>query len=734
MGQQAIPDDAGFHSAIDEGYESLAKTGEDGTLRLSVLVSGTYCAACIYKIESAVKTEPGVSHARLNFSTGQLNIEWQGKPAAANLFTRKIESLGYGVRPYDIAQENEQLESEEKFLLLCLGVAGFAMGNIMLVSIGLWSTTTETMGMVTRDFMHWISALIAIPTILFSGRPFFRSAFAALKAGHTNMDVPISVGLTLAGSMSLFETINHGEHAYFDSAVMLIFFLLIGRYFDFRARKKARSSASDLLSSLSGFAAILEDGKPRHVLIRELKEGQIVRVAAGEKFPVDGLVTEGASDADLSLVTGETVPVAIGPRAAVYAGTLNLSAPVTMTVMKEADNSLLADIVRLMDKAGQGQARYVRLADKMARLYTPVVHLLALITFLVWWGVVGIIWQKALMIAITVLIITCPCALGLAVPVVQVLATNRLMRHGILVKSGDAFERLATIDTILMDKTGTLTLGKPRLAGQGDPDHLRIAASLAAHSSHPLSLALVQACNDPLLPVTGVREHPGQGMEGIIEGRTLRLGSRRWCGDQNRPEHADYLELWLDIEGQPAIPFLFADRLRTDSADTIKAFHADGLYPVLLSGDRAPIVQKIAAECSIDRYLAEQSPPEKYTYLENLKEQGHKILMVGDGLNDAPSLSAADVSIAPGTAIGIAQNAADIIFMGEKMAPVYQAYDTARLTQKLVKQNFILAALYNAIAIPVAALGFLTPLLAALAMSGSSLIVIINSFRVRSDA
>lgn len=731
MGPQAVPNIADNHSEIEKGYESLVKSHPDGKNSLSVLVTGAYCAACIHKIERLLLHEKTVTHARLNFSTGHLSVEWDGPPALANHYVQKIENIGYGVRPYNISQIKEKNDEEQRFLLMCLGVSGFAAGNIMLLSVGLWTTSAETMGMATRDFMHWVSALIAIPTIIFSGRPFFRSALSALKSGHTNMDVPISVGLILTGAMSLFETISHGEHAYFDSAVMLIFFLLIGRYFDFQARKKAQNSASELLQSYSGFATVIENGIARHVLISDIREGQVLRIAAGEKFPVDGRILEGASDVDVSLVTGETVPVTVKPYTAVFSGTINLSAPVRMMASKPAEDSLLADIARLMEKAEQGHARYVRIADRAASLYTPVVHILALGTFLAWWGLIGLAWQESLMIAITVLIITCPCALGLAVPVVQVLATGRLMRQGILVKSGDALERLADIDTILMDKTGTLTLGKPVLIKFGSKDDLRLAASLASHSKHPLSLAIVSAYDGDLIPVEGLQEYPGQGLQASIDGKTIRLGSRRWCGRMDAENFA-HLELWLHMDGALPVPFVFSDQLRSDSVDTVRNFHKSGLYPVLLSGDRDIVVENIAHECLIETYRSECSPQAKFSYMEDLQKNGHKVLMIGDGLNDAPTLAGADVSIAPGTAISLSQNAADIVFMGERLNPVYEAYVTAKKSQALVRQNFALAVLYNLIAIPVAALGFLTPFLAALAMSGSSLIVIGNSIRVRS--
>lgn len=744
MGRRAIPNDTHIHSAVAPspssasstalGYDTLTQENEDGTLSLSVLVSGVHCAGCIQKIESALSKVEDITHVRLNFSTRRLALSWKGESKRANDFANIIENLGYGVQPYDPQTEKNTSVAEERFLLLCLGVAGFSMGNIMLLSVGLWTSSTETMGLATRDFLHWISAVIALPTILFSGRPFFRSALGALRNGHTNMDVPISLALFLAGSMSLFETINHGEHVYFDSAVMLMFFLLIGRYLDFRAKKNARSTATDLLTSLTGFATVMEGRADapitRRILIRDLREDMIVQVNAGEKFPIDGIMIEGETEIDTSLVTGESIPRKAEKGADVYAGTLNLSAPVLVKVAKAADDSLLSEIVRLMEKAGQGQARYVRLAEKAARLYTPVVHVCAAATFIGWFIFGGMVWQDALMISITVLIITCPCALGLAVPVVQVLATSRLMKNGIFVKSGDALERLAGIDTVLLDKTGTMTLGQPVLDGIDDTHNKIMAATLAHHSAHPLAKALASYHDGALLPFTDIQEHAGKGMQGMYQNKIIQLGSRSWCGDDSVPA-SDRIELWLSIEGKRPYPFYFTDALREDTANVIDQMKRDGLNPIMLTGDRDSVAKKIAKQAHVETFHAQQTPPQKFEIMEQLKKHNHKVLMIGDGLNDAPTLAGADVSIAPGSAIDMAQNAADIVFMGNKLSPVFEAYKTAIMTQKLVKQNFMLAVLYNMIAIPLAVCGMVTPLVAAIAMSGSSLIVIANSFRLR---
>ncbi len=713
------------------GYETLAKKESDGFTHLSVLVSGVHCAVCIQKIESRLGAEGAIQKVRLNFSTRRLEIIWQGKESLANEYVQLIQSLGYGVQPYDSKVEKEESVVQERFLLMCLGVAGFSMGNLMLLSVGLWSSSLELMGGATRELMHLISACIAVPTVLFSGRPFFYSALKALKNKTTNMDVPISLAITLACGMSLFEIFNHGEHVYFDSAVMLMFFLLVGRYLDFRARRSARSSATDLLSTLSGFATVLEDkGQQKSILISDLQEGMLVLVSVGEKFPVDGGIVHGNTQIDTSLVTGETLPREAKIGTEVYAGTLNIGAPVQVRVLKATDDSLLADIVRLMEKAGQAQAKYVRLADRAAQFYTPAVHFMAAATFLGWMFIAAVSWQVALLVAVTVLIITCPCALGLAVPVVQVLATGRLFKEGVLVKSGDALERLSSIDIAVFDKTGTLTLGKPVLMNLIESKDMALAVGLARNSSHPLSRALSKNFKGNLLDVQNIQEHAGKGVEGIYDGKRVRLGARKWCGDLEHVGNAQ-TEIWLDVEGRDPVLFSFEDALRPDAAGVVQALKEKGISSIMLSGDRDDVAQKIAQECGIKKVYAEKTPVEKFEILEELKKEGHRVLMVGDGLNDAPALAGADVSMSPSTAIDMAQNAADIIFMGDNLSSVVTVYNIALRTQSLVKQNFLLAILYNMVAVPLAVAGFVTPLFAAIAMSSSSLLVILNSFRLR---
>ena len=701
----------------------------DGTHGLNLLVEGMHCPSCVAIIENGLKKQPEITSARLNLSTKRLKVTWKGAPTLGDKWAQAVNDMGYRAVPFD-QETSETFEAkEEKFLLRCLAVAGFASGNLMLFSIPMWTSDGVEMGDGTRTLFHWIQVLIAIPAILYCGMPFYHSAWRALKEGHTNMDVPISVAVLLTTFMSLFEVSHHGLHSYLDSGVMLLFFLLIGRYLDARAKGKARGAAHDLLKMMTGFATLLHpDGKQEVIPLADIKEGMVLLVAAGEKIGADGEVLEGVSEIDTSLITGETMPQKVEIGTKLFAGTINISAPIRMRVTKAGERSLLSEIIKLMEHAEQSQARYVTIADKISGWYTPVVHILAAVTFLGWWVWGRLDWQVALLYATTVLIITCPCALGLAVPVVQVLASGKLMRQGILIKSGSALERLARITHIAFDKTGTLTVGKPELLGGYPAPQLQLAASLAAHSKHPLSQAISRAYKGELIALT-VQEVASCGLEANYQGKRVRLGRKDWCGVTSANED-NRLELLLSVEGQTSIRFTFADKLREDARSIVQQLQQAGLKTLLLSGDRQAVVENVAKEIGIAQAEAHLSPIEKCERLETLKQQGAQLLMVGDGLNDAPSLAAASVSMSPSSAMDITQNVADIVFQGERLKPVLTAWNVAKFSQKLVKQNFLLAILYNVVAIPIAVAGYVTPLVAAIAMSSSSLVVIANAMRL----
>jgi Cu2+-exporting ATPase len=707
---------------------AYARMDADGICSLHLMIDGAQCAACVWLIESALRQQEDVVAARLNLTTRRLALRWRGGTEEAARLAGLVQRLGYRVVPYDPERVRSLAGAEERRLLRALAVAGFAAANVMLLSIAVWAGLNGSMGAATRALLHWISALIALPAIAYAAQPFFRSAWSALRRGRTNMDVPISIGVTLAAAISLDETIIGGAQAYFESATMLLFFLLIGRYLDLRARGRARSAAEQLVRLMAAPATVVgEDGAPRRGPAASVAPGAMVLVAAGERIPVDGTVAAGVSSIDKSLIDGESLPAEIAPGGAVLAGMVNLLAPISVAVTATGQGTFLAEIVRLMEAAEQGRARLVALADRVARLYAPVVHILALATFAAWIFVAP--WQQALLTAVAVLIITCPCALGLAVPAVQVIASGRLMRRGILLKSATALERLAEIDTVVFDKTGTLTLGRLELrAPPPDAAALRLAAGIAAASRHPLSQALRRAA--PEAPaLSQVSEHPGAGLIAQTEEGELRLGSRAFCGVATEADDGSP-ELWLARPGKAPVRFVFGDTLRPDAAAVIAALKRSGKQVTLLSGDRAPAVAATAAALGIADWRAGLKPGAKAAFLADLAARGRKTLMVGDGLNDAPALAEAWCSISPATAADVSQTAADIVFQGSSLGAVTEVLGVARQSLRLVRQNIGFALIYNALAVPLAILGLVTPPVAALAMSSSSLIVVGNALRL----
>lgn len=716
---------------------AFVRRDANGLDTLELMVHGAKCAGCIRKIESGLLALPGVSDARLNLSTSRLRVAWSPGALAPAAITDALTRMGYGAAAFDPAAAMRQVDEEGRKLLRYLAVAGFAAMNIMMFSVPVWSGDGE-MGEGTRTLLHWISALIAIPAALYAAQPFFRSAWQALRVRRANMDVPISLAVFLTLGISIAETLQQGEHAYFDGITMLLFFLLIGRYLDHRLREQARTAARDLLALQSVTASRIErDGRVVAIGAGEIGAGDRLILAAGDRAPVDGVVIEGASDLDRSMLTGETIPQAVRVGDAIHAGVINLSQRLIVRATARAQDSSVAELARLIEAGEQGRARFVRLAEKAAALYVPVVHSLALATFLGWmfgpsllrfagfeFADVGL--RVALMNAVAVLIITCPCALGLAVPAVQVVATGRLFKRGVLVKSGDALERLAEVDVAVFDKTGTLTLGKPRLVSAVDPGVLQAAAALARISRHPLSRALVEAAG-PGAAVNDAREIPGEG----IEAGQMRLGRRSFAAPDCDDAADGAAELWFSSGEAPSVRFAFVDTLRVDATRAVAALRARGIAVELMSGDRPAAVEAAAREAGIERWSGGASPSDKTQRLAALRAEGKKPLMIGDGLNDAAALAAAYASASPGTALEASQAASDVVLQGANLMPLVEAIDVAKMARARALENLRFSALYNVVAAPLAAAGFLTPLIAALAMSGSSLIVTLNALRLQ---
>ena len=706
----------------------------DGVAAMDLVVDGVHCGACIAAIETGLRKQAGVRGARVNLASKRVTVEWNEGALEPPAILERLEALGYPAYPFSAETADSVDKASEQQLLRCLGVAAFAAMNVMLLSVSLWAGADSDSNSATRDLFHWLSALIALPCAAYAGMPFFISAARALRGGSLNMDVPISLGVVLALALSVFQTVAHQRDAYFDSALMLLTFLLAGRVLDQHMRRRTRDFAANLAAIRADRALKLVDGgEARETPIAAIHPGDLVLVRAGERAAVDGTVEDGRSEVDQSLVTGETLPVALSEGARIYAGTLNLTGALQVRVTKEAGDALLDEVNALLARAAEQRSSYVRLADRAARLYAPVVHLAAAATFLSWlW--LGAGWQQSLIVAITVLIITCPCALGLAVPAVQVVAAGALFRRGLILNSGEALERLAQAGTVVFDKTGTLTDPRPELANGADiaPEDLALAGSLALSSRHPLARTIARAAR-ATEPISG-HELPGQGVTALHEGRRLKLGSVAFCKAEAEaaPVAAAFPDASLIVLRTPERAIVFAVRqgLRPDARETVAAIGRSHEVEIL-SGDREPAVALIARQLGVAHFEYGLKPKDKIERLKALKAAGKRPLMVGDGLNDAPALAAAHVSISPISAAHIAQAQADALFLGERLAPVADALSLAAKARRLMVGNLWLSLVYNLLAVPLAVTGQVTPLVAALAMSGSSILVTLNALRAR---
>jgi P-type Cu2+ transporter len=735
--------------------ERIAALRADRAGRIILSLPNAGGVQSISVVEAALQAIPGVRSARVNLTLKRVSVEAEGSVTAAQLIA-VLEAQGQEAHELDPGLlSSTETDRQGRELLMRLGVAFFSMMNVMLLSVAVWSGAEDA----TRDLFHWISGAIALPTVIFAGQPFFKSAWASLRQGRLGMDVPISLALILASSISVYETAMSGHHAYFDAAVMLAFFLLLGRYLDHRTRAIARSAAEELAALEVPRAVLLVDGVEIETPIAAVAPGDTVLVRPGARMPVDGVVLHGASELDRSLLTGESLPVPAGQGTVVCAGEVNLTGPLTVQVTAAGKDSSLHRMADLVAVAEGTKTRYTSLADRASRLYSPLVHILSFSAFGYWMWATGGDVRYAINISAAVLIITCPCALGLAVPAVITSASGRLFRKGLLIKHGTALERLAEVDTVVFDKTGTLTLGTPEPVGLTDhpTEAVAIAAALAAGSSHPLARALAEGAKAASISpahVTDIREVPGHGIEGDHNGTRVRLGRADWCGADPLPQTATYLSI-AGRTGAPATPsasppprgegmgvggarpetqthaFAFTDRLRPGADKAVAALKAAGMQVELLSGDAEAPVCELADRLGIPHWQAGVLPAEKAARVAALTAEGRKVLMVGDGLNDTAALAAAHVSISPASALDAARVASDIVLLGQDIAPIADAVRISRQATRRMIENFLISGGYNIVAVPLALVGLATPLAAALAMSLSSITVSLNAMRLK---
>lgn len=679
-----------------------------------LILPSIHCLACIKAVEQALHSVPDIESARVNLSRKRVSILARNPAADPTPWIEHLSALGYEAHEARQTQGNTKMQG----LVLRLGISGFAMMNVMLLSVAVWSGATDA----TRDLFHWISAAIALPATLFCAEPFFSNAWSAIKARRLNMDVPIALAIFLACMVSVYETMHSGAHAYFDAALSLTFFLLAGRTLDAWMRSNARSAAADLAALEPRRVITLVEGQQQSRAIDDIAVGTEIHLTAGMRVPLDALLLSERTEIDRSALTGESETSIVLQGAHLTAGEIVVCGPISARTTVPSSQSTLRRMVELASIAEAARGRYSSLADRAAQLYAPVIHGLSLVGGMVWFFLTGDV-HKAVMVAIATLIITCPCALGLAVPAVATVATNRIFRLGALVKSDTALERLATVTTIAFDKTGTLTQSALIVPANFSIEECQVLKALAMASQHPLSQSLLPALADvTAAAVSGLKEYRGQGIWGRWNGQDVRLGSGAWVG----AEASTVFQF-----GKTIHPLSRTEHLIPGAKDTIRQLQDQGYDVHLVSGDKQASAAAMARDLNIAKVHAEMTPEAKQTFVADIQAKGEHLLMVGDGLNDTLALTQAWASIAPGSALEASQNAADIVLLDGDLAKIPETLRLAKSARRRILENFALAASYNAVAIPIALSGFASPLFAALAMSLSSITVTLNALRVR---
>ncbi|HEU0153054.1 MAG TPA: heavy metal translocating P-type ATPase [Arenimonas sp.] len=697
----------------------------DAGRQITVVVEGMRCAACAWLIDRALVREPGVVEVGANAITGRVRIGWDPVRTPLSRLLSRLAALGY--RPHLAQGEAAERERrrERNRLIARLGVAVLGATQAMMFAEALYLDTANEMAPATRDFFRWITFLVSTPVVFFSGWPFLAGMAVELRHRRPGMDTLVASSVLLAYFASLFETLRAGRHVWYDAAVMFVLFLLAARFLELMARRQA-SARLDTLARAQPALAWRRSGDGREqVPVAALQPGDVVLVGVGEAVPADGELLEAAASFDESLLTGESVSVARQPGDALYAGSVCREQAAALQVQRTGSDTRLSQLTRAVEQAQAQRPRVARLADAVATRFVSALFLVAALVFFAWWQFAP---ERAFEVALAVLVVSCPCALSLAVPAALATAHGTLARMGVLALGADALESLARADTVVMDKTGTLSTGRPVLASAdaldgGDPAHwLAVAAALEQDAGHPIAAAFARR---DVAPATAVRAWPGLGIEGVVDGEHHRLGRADFAAGRE-----DDGALWLGDGRRGLARFTLADPLRADAGDAIAALRALGVAPRILSGDGVAAVAAAAQALGVEAHAARQSPEQKLAAVRALQADGHRVLMLGDGINDAPVLAGADVSMAMADGAPLAHRAADLVLTGSSLVRVPQAIVLARRTQRVIRQNLGWALAYNLVALPFAALGWVTPGLAALGMAASSLVVTANALRL----
>ena len=745
MARAAVPEVLQELTLYDkpELQKTFVSTDDENFKQASLILEGIVCAACVWLNERHISALPGVVEFRVNYSSHRARVRWDDSQIHLSDILQAIASIGYLAHPFDAGRQEEVYKKERSNALKRLAIAGLGAIQVMMLAVALYAGDYSGMDAGLETFMRWVSLFIATPVVFYSARSFFSSAWRDLKVHQLGMDVPVSLAIGLAYAASCWATVTRSGEVYFDSVTMFTFFLLAGRFLEMGARQKAGQAAEELVKLLPAMATRVSDEGDETIAVSELNIGDKVRIKPGDSIPADGVIIEGRSSIDESLLTGESHPLAKTITDKVIGGTVNIESPLLVEVQKVGEDTVLASIQRLLDRAQLEKPSIAKTADKVAAVF--VGFLLVLVSVVaMWW------WQhdpdQAFWIALSLLVVTCPCALSLATPAAMTAATGSLTRLGVLTTRGHALETLAKVTHVVLDKTGTLTKGQLALESMqvfsdiSEQQSLNIAAALELGSEHPVAKVFLQnASSSNSVIAEGVEAVPGQGVTASINGEQYRLGNADYVADvvnlsesnlyaENQPKHAT--EIFLANEENLLAVFYLSDELRAQAAESVQALKAMGKQVWLLSGDNEAAVSYIAGQVGIDNTRHSMKPEGKLAVIHELQAQGEIVAMIGDGVNDAPVLAAAQVSIAMGGGTQLAQASADMVLLSEHLPHLVDAIKMAQRSVSIVHQNLSWALMYNLLALPLASMGYVAPWMAAIGMSASSLIVVLNALRL----
>ncbi|TXH76024.1 MAG: cadmium-translocating P-type ATPase [Thiothrix sp.] len=706
----------------------------------SLILEGIVCAACVWLNERHVKQLPGVLDFRINYSTHRASLRWDTSQLKLSTVLQAISEIGYHAHPFDPGRLESLQKKEKSAALRRIAVAGLGMMQVMMVAAAMYIGAVSDMDEQMRGFLRWISLVMTVPVVFYSARVFFQSAWRDLRRGRFGMDVPVSIGIGIAFTASVWATVMGGGEVYFDSVTMFTFFLLTGRYLEMNARHKAGQVAEALVRLMPATATLLKEGKQEVVPVSQLVSGDHVLIKPGEVVPADGLVLAGISSTNEALLTGESLPCRKLEGDKLVGGTVNIESPLIMQVSQVGDHTVLAAIIRLLERAQAEKPELARLAEKVSSRFVPLILLTAAAVFLYWHQSQP---SEAFWIALSVLVITCPCAFSLATPTALTAATGLLTSKGVLTTRGHALETLARIDELILDKTGTLTYGQLAvvdfkvLGSLPESVCKPLAVGLEQASEHPVAKAILQLSHEPYV-ISQLSSESGRGVQGYWQGACYRLGTASFVAELTQtalpaayPVSSMDSQVYLGSSAGWLAQMSLADQIRVGAKEAIQELKAAGINVSLLSGDNPLVVHQVAEQLGIAKALGGQLPDAKLAYAKVLQAQGKVVAMVGDGVNDAPVLAGAAVSIAMGSGSQLAQASADMILLSESLQQLPFAIKTSRRMQTIIKQNFAWTIAYNLLAIPLAATGLVAPWMAAIGMSASSLIVVLNSLRLK---